>query len=265
MNYREYIGNLLTGFPDSKLRKKGTDILAAQMESRENELFSRGLTDKKVVEDLLRDEFSDPAAMYTQLLKTSPSLKSTSRRIMGTVLASALYVLVLTAVYLGFSFASQAWAQSWLIMVSGIIIGADILLMRGVSRGITLHRYKIARALVAAATMLTVTLLFLLILMLTELHMSYIIFIIGAAAMILADTLLAGATGQKFAILNTLICIPSVTALVYVSLALLKLIAWHPGWLLMLASVILDAAIIAAAVIRRDREDREEEKAWSAD
>ena len=57
-------------------------------------------------------------------------------------------------------------------------------------------------------------------------------------------------THQKFAIINYLLYVPAVAAMVYVIFGILRVVSWNPGWLIMVASVVLDIIVMVIAVVR---------------
>ncbi len=97
---------------------------------------------------------------------------------------------------------------------------------------------------------------------------TWLIIVVGilvAVIVALAVACLAAfAKKKKFAIFALLAAIPAITALVYVVLGLTGLLAWHPGWLLVVASVFIDFVIIVTKVAASSKKEVEDEK-WEDD
>ena len=97
---------------------------------------------------------------------------------------------------------------------------------------------------------------------------TWLIIVVGilvAVIVALAVACLAAfAKKKKFAIFALLAAIPAITALVYVVLGLTGLLAWHPGWLLVVASVFIDFVIIVTKVAASSKKEVEDEQ-WEDD
>ena len=97
---------------------------------------------------------------------------------------------------------------------------------------------------------------------------TWLIIVVGvlvAVIVALAVACLAAfAKKKKFAIFALLAAIPAITALIYVVLGLTGLLAWHPGWLLVVASVFIDFVIIVTKVAASSKKEVEDEK-WEDD
>ena len=97
---------------------------------------------------------------------------------------------------------------------------------------------------------------------------TWLIIVVGVPVAVIAALavacLAAFAKKKKFAIFALLAAIPAITALIYVVLGLTGLLAWHPGWLLVVASVFIDFVIIVTKVAASSKKEVEDEK-WEDD
>ena len=110
--------------------------------------------------------------------------------------------------------------------------------------------YPISRILVAFSVMLTAVFAFLVCRTALYIMNSYLIFLGAIGFMFIGDAVFSAVTHQKFAIINYLLYIPAVAAMIYVILGILGAVSWNPGWLIMVASVVLDIIVMVFAVVR---------------
>lgn len=266
-NFIQYIDDSLKTLPESKSLYRFKQNLIKEMSDRENELISSGLKDEKVISDLIISEYPDLKAQYAQIIKEKKKQAKKAKQSKLTVLGVMGYILTLTAVYLGVSFLSSAWGKTWLIMVGGIfalIIGITVLSIRKSAEKKNVFSL-FSRIMLFISIMLVAVFIFLCSLILFNTAKTWIIFIAAVAAGLVADGIFAYITKQKFAIISYLLYIPAVAALSYVVMGLMGLIPWHPGWLIIVASLILDIAIIAVRISKNTSSDSEEIDVWSED
>lgn len=208
MIFTDYADKELKKLPNTKSAYLYKQEVIARMTARANELVESGLSDNKVINELVINEFSDIEKEYYERLKKKKKSKNAKNK--GSLMALGIigYVLLLVGAFLGVSFVTGAWDKTWLIVVVGIL-GAVI-------------------------------------------------------AGLAAGCLAVFAKKKKFAIFALLLVIPAITALTYVVLGLTGLLAWHPGWLIIVASVFADFVIIVARVISSSKKEVEDEK-WEDD
>ncbi len=255
----DYIELKFAGVKNSDDLIRYKSYMLSEMRSRANQLQSRGLADQKVIYDLIAEEYPDPKSDFLKTQKKLGKKKKIRFKALFSIALGVVYILILTIIYLAYSFAADNWAKSWLIMAGGIILLIISAFFAAIKKALHKHRYKTARAFTAASAALLTVLIFLCSQVLLHIGKSYLIFIAAAALMIAADIILAFATKQKFAIINFLLGLPAVSALSYVSLALLGAVSWHPHWLIFVNAVVIDFIIIAVALIRNSKKYEEEE------
>ncbi len=255
----DYIELSFTDIKNSETLSKYKSNLISEMRLRANQLQSRGVTDQKVIYDLIVDEYPDPKSDYLQSQKKGDNKKEIRSAASRALAFAAIYTLTLTVGYLVYSFASDNWAKSWLIMVGGIFSMIIFAFSMVIKNTLSKHEYKTARAFTAASVTLFSVFIFLCSQILLQIGKSYLIIIAAAALMITADAALALVTKQKFAVFNLLLGLPAVSALIYVTLALSGAVSWHPYWLIILNAVIVDLIIITVALMRNSKKYEAEE------
>lgn len=240
------------------LYKYKSDILS-KMHERANELHRRGLSDTKVIYDLILEEYPDPKGDFL----TSQKSFSNKNKIRSTVFfllsLGILYILSLTVFYLAYSFITSNWAKSWLIMVGGVFLLILSAFFIAAKKAAKKRMYKTARSFMAAFISILTVFSFLYSQIILQINKSYLIFIVAVALAISADIVLAHITKQKFAIINFLLGFPAVSALSYVALALSGFISWHPCWLIIVNAVIVDFVIISVLLLRNSKKYELEE------
>lgn len=208
MTFSDYAEKALKKLPNTKSAYLYKQEVIARMTERANELVKSGLSDNKVINELIIDEFSNIEKEYYVRLKNKNKKKKAQNK--GTLAALGIigYILILVGAFLGVSFVTGAWNKTWLIIVVGIL-GAVIA--------------GLALSCVAAF-----------------------------------------AKKKKFAIFALLVAIPAIASLVYVILGLTGLLSWHPGWLIVVASVFVDFILIIVRVIASTK-TKEEDEIWEDD
>lgn len=208
MTFTDYAEKELKKLPNTKSAYLYKQEVIARMTARANELVESGLTDNKVINELIINEFSDIEKEYYERLKKKKKAAKSKNK--GSLIALGIvgYVLLLVGAFLGVSFVTGAWDKTWLIIVVGIL-GAVIAGLAG-----------------------------------------------GCFALF--------AKKKKMAVFALLLVIPAVAALVYVVLGLIGLLAWHPGWLIVVASVFVDFLIIVGRLVISSKKEVEDEK-WEDD
>lgn len=207
MTFTDYAEKELKKLPNTKSAYLYKQEIIARMTARSNELIESGLSDNKVINELIINEFSDIEKEYYERLKKKKKNEKAKNK--GSVVALGIigYILVLVGAFLGIGFATGDWSK-WIIIVVGVL-GAVI-------AGLALACVK------------------------------------------------AFAKKKKFAIFALLLAIPAITALVYVILGLTGILDWHPGWIMVVASVFVDFIVVFLKVVASSKKKDEDEK-WEDD
>lgn len=207
MTFTDYAEKELKKLPNTKSAYLYKQEIIARMTARSNELVESGLSDNKVINELIINEFSDIEKEYYERLKKKKKNEKAKNK--GSVVALGIigYILVLVGAFLGIGFATGDWSK-WIIIVVGVL-GAVI-------AGLALACVK------------------------------------------------AFAKKKKFAIFALLLAIPAITALVYVILGLTGILDWHPGWIMVVASVFVDFIVVFLKVVASSKKKVEDEK-WEDD
>lgn len=264
-NY-DYCGHI-----ESVMKKEGNSPLVfifkrrelEEMDMRTQEVKKRGLSDEKVLHELIIDEYNEKRILsdyqkYLQEVKEKKLLKAAPFVCGGTMLLSVI-------VYLLIGFIADVWHPTWLIIegaATGVFIG---LMLLGVY---LLHKhhflYFVLRLLVAGSVMVLAQFVFLFIRILFDFDMAYLVILGAVGVMFITDFILATATKQRLLIVNALITVPVITAFTYVILGLLGVIAWYPWRFMFLGAVLLDLLIVVGVLIHNKKYSYkpEVEDAW---
>ena len=208
MTFTDFAEKELKKLPNTKSAYLYKQEIIARMTERANELVESGLSDNKVINDLVIDEFKNIEKEYYVRLKNKKKKKKAQNKSSIAALGIIGYVLLLVGAFLGVSFVTGAWDKTWLIIVVGIL-GAVI-------------------------------------------------------AGLAAACITAFAKKKKFAIFALLLAIPSITSLVYVVLGITGILAWHPGWLVVVGSIFVDFILVLVRVITSSKSE-EEDEIWEDD
>lgn len=180
------------------------------------------------------------------------SKKNVGRSVAAGFLGAIAYVLVLVMTYLAISFKTNTWNRSWLIIVVGILFPIAMLLaMSAMKKGGKSKAFTVfSRIMLAFAIMIGAVLLFLFLFFIGGVEKSWIVFLLAVPAVLVADAAYAIVTKQKFAFVNYMLYIPACASLLYVVLGITGLLPWHPGWMLIVLSVIADLVIAVGKLMK---------------
>lgn len=265
--YIQYIETSLKDEKDCKTLYRFKKSILDEMTQRANEVEARGLRSKEVIGDLVISEHPDLKKSYAEYFKKSTQKQREKRKLLFNVAGSVIYILTLLVVYLAISFITQKWGQTWVLMVGGVCLWVSYLLDLIIAKvtGMRQIFHLIARVVLALNVMLISTVAFIVSLALFHWHDSWVIFIIGVAAMFIADAVYATVTKKKLVMINYLLYIPPVFTMLYVVLGGISAVSWSTGWVLIPVSLLIDALIAAGSMIKNAKEREEAEDLWKED
>lgn len=253
--YIDYIEDTFAGIADNGTLYRYKRKLIDEMTERANEITHAGLTDEQVLFDLIKDEYPDLQAGYREFAEAERLKKRTKARRKTMLIGIPCYILLLVVLYLGISFLTGRWSQTWLMIVGGVFL--LVLFCTGIAIkklcGMRRLFHPIARALLAIDIMLVATFIFLFCLILFDPPHIWTVFIGGVIALLIADAIFAAVTRQKLAIINYLLYIPAIAALLFVILGAVGAIPWSPGWMLVLLGVLVDIFVVIGVLINNSR------------
>ncbi len=259
-NFIEYVDKSLADFPQTKSLYEYRQKVISEMTQRANELVSKGIKDDNVITQLIISEYPDLAADYGKSVGEKIKKQKTVRNVKGAVIAGISYVLVLVMTYLGVSFKLGNWDKSWLIMVIGLLLPAfaGLVLVALKKKGSSKGFSAVSRVLLMASVAIGAVLLFLFLFFALDISKSWIIFILAVPVALIADAAFSIVTKQKFNLLTYMIYIPVCASLLYVALCLFGLLSWHPGWMIIVLSVVADLVIALADMFTKSKKNTEE-------
>lgn len=259
-NFIEYVDKSLADFPQTKSLYEYRQKVITEMTQRANELVSKGIKDDNVITQLIISEYPDLAGDYGKSVGEKIKKQKTVRNVKGAVIAGISYVLVLVMTYLGVSFKLGNWDKSWLIMVIGLLLPAfaGLVLVALKKKGSSKGFSAVSRVLLMASVAIGAVLLFLFLFFALGISKSWIIFILAVPVALIADAAFSIVTKQKFNLLTYMIYIPVCASLLYVALCLFGLLSWHPGWMIIVLSVVADLVIALADMFTKSKKNTEE-------
>lgn len=253
-----YVNESLAGIEESKSLYLFKQRIIDEMTKRANELIEKGIKDDNVITNIIMGEYPDLKAQYWQEVATSNNKKKKVKYTKVGFLGVAGYILALVFVFLGVSFMTSAWGSTWLIIVGGLLIPAGLLMIMYAFKG---KKGGIAqRAGIFIGVMLIVTVLFLLMQVVLGISKSWILFLLGIVAALIVDAGYTTACKEKVTYGTYALYLPVIAALVYVIGGIAGFIPWHPGWMLIVGSVIVDIVILMYKVMTSKKS--EEDDVW---
>ncbi len=243
-----------------KFKRKTLD----EMNERYSEIAKRGLSNQKVLSDLIISEHPDLKKDYQEFYEKETAAAKTKDNAVLIAVGSVAYILGIIIVYLVFSFVTQLWGQTWLIISNGILLWTAYILSLGVKKISSMRRrfHIFARILLAMDVMVVTVAVFLFAVVFSSFSKSWIIVIAGIALMFISDGVYAYLTKQKLSIINDLLYIPVIAVMLYIILSALGVLLWSKGWLLIIFSLILDVVIIYMSIARNKKIKQEVIDSW---
>lgn len=263
-----FISYINSALPDKKgdkilynFKKKTLD----EMNARAVEVNSRGgITERRVLEDLIISEHSDLAAEYTAYHQKKKAEIRARRSIIGNIIGSVAYLLLLVTVFLFISMTTHMWRMTWIIVVDGVLLWIVYLLGLAVQKFASMKRifHIFARIALFGAVVNFMVALFLFIVAVTDLLHSWLLVILGLILAFLCDALFATFTKAKLRIVYWLIYIPVIATFLFIIFGAMNWLAWSVAWLMIPLSLVLDLIIIVAAIAKNNAEKMEVTDIW---
>lgn len=253
--FNNYIDERLKNEKDSYgIKYRYQRHILEEMTKKANSAAEAGLTDSKVISDLVISNYknidNDYKKYYIKEIRKINSKKF--RRTMLIISPLAVLTSVATMILCGIFL--HIWASAWLIPL-GVIFSLIITINTAVAIDMTRRNVWfniIARILNSISIMLVSVFSFLVLLMNFNFKDIWTVIPMGVALLFIADCFYIHFTKKKFRIVNYLIYIPSIFTMLFVILGGFKLIPFKYGWLLIIASLILDL-ILALIKINENR------------
>lgn len=266
-DFIEYIEQSCKDFQDMPELYKYKKQILDEITERANQLTSRGLSDEKVLTDLIKDEYPNLRDVFKGYIKLEKDKKRKKLFAKLNIIGAVIFFILMFASYFTVSFFTHRWDLTWLIIVGGIfaliIYGTSFLIKKLCSMRRIFH--PIARLLTAGCIMLLTVFSFLFSLMFRLFPHSWTVILGGIILMFVADGFMALFLKQKFRVINYLLYIPAISALLYVILGAYNVVAWSTGWQLIIVGILLDVAVIVGEIINNSRYiyKQEEEDEWN--
>lgn len=231
-----------------------------QLMDRAQELKIKGIEDEDLIFDTCIDELGDFGEALKAFDVKEHKVDDAKRKALLTLIIVAGAVVALTAAYLITSFATGAWAQTWLIMVGGVFAGLLAGYGIAVPKFLKMENKKKGMALIRVLTAIAITLiavfLFLVLLIVANVNMSWLTFLVLPIAILATDTSIAFATNSKTRWFELPIFTEVLCALLYVILGIVGLAPWNPTWILCLGGVVVALIEIGTLVAVRNKDKK---------
>ena len=213
----------------SELLYKYKRDLLDEMNDRACDVQQAGLTDEKVISDLILSEYPDIRGDFDRFFALEKRKRKESLEHKLLAIGTPLFIILAVAVYVIQGIMFDTWSGNWLIIVGTAFVMCILCALAANRKILRLKKvfHPIARLLTAGCVMLV----------------AVFVFLLCGVTIGWGDLAFAFITRQKFVMINTFIYIPAVFTLLYVILAGVGIVTWGKGWALILLGVALDAVI----------------------
>ncbi|MCH5317008.1 MAG: hypothetical protein J1E05_03460 [Eubacterium sp.] len=260
----DYLDHALPDDYGNKILYKFKRKLLDEMNARYLEVSRRGITNQKVITDLIISEHADIKAEYRKYSSEIMAKKRAKNRVIIRIIGSAVYLVGLLIVFLLVSIPTEAWGRTWVIPVDGLLLWICYLLTLGVAKITSFKKifHIFARILLGFDVMLFFVAAFLLVFGAFRISIGWVLIIMGVAAVLIADSAYIHFTKVRFAIINYLIYIPIIATMFYIILSAMHILSWGTGWLLIIMSLFVDVIFMYASALRNRRYKQEVIDTW---
>lgn len=208
------------------------------------EYRNRGMDDEDAIYNLAIESLGDLQSTLIDFEKRREQLKQASKKIGVLAISIISSILLIVIGYLSISFATKRWDKTWLFLLGGIFTMIVFMLTVSIIKNYKKRRYLFTRVALACNITLVTVYLFLIFQMLTSLSKVYLAFLWMTATIICVDTVAAYITKSKTFKLEVPVAIIVSSVMLYVSLGLLQILKWSPGWLIILVGVLISVIYI---------------------
>ncbi len=246
--FNEYLSKEFKGLPKSREVNDFKDELLGSLMEKAEELKPSGKSPQEIFELCISSIIGFKDTL--KAMKSRPILKKEVANAARTVMYFSVYLLILIGAFLAVSFVTGQWGRTWLIIVEGVFVGLIVLLLINAAKGLSKNKNVLPRlALLSTVSIATVGMFLGVSFILGIWSKSWLIMLFLPVFLLLADLIIAISTKKKGEALGvTIALLPTAATMAYVSLAYLRIITWHPFWLIIVGALIVDAIIIAAMV-----------------
>ena len=264
---QQFIDYLDSSLPDKhndKILYKFKRKLLDEMNARYLEVSRRGITNQKVITDLIISEHADIKQEYEKYNGEVLAKKRAQRRVLTRIIGSAIYFISLIILFVVLNIFFDGIRHTWLLLVDGLLVWICYMLTLGVVKITSFKRifHIFARLLLSFDVVIFSVAAFLFVQIGLGFSRGWVLIIAGIAMAFVADGAYAHFTKVRFAIINYLIYIPIVATMLYVILSALYILSWGTGWLLIILSLLVDVIIMYASVLSNKRYKQEVIDTW---
>lgn len=256
-DYTDFIDMTLSDFDEKadtarELEKFKLDR-KSKMRSRELELRERGLTDSKVISDLIISENVDARHDFIKLQRKTIEDKAERRILLLKLLMAIAYFMVVGILFILDSVYNHDWEHSWIIIVGGIFLFAIMLFLMP-----NRFHYKGKRKIpfnyaLTISVLLLATFVWLIVEIVYAMHYSGIIFSITGFLIFLVDAIVPVVIKQKYSVWHSIASTPFACACLYITLALMGIVSWKTGWLIIIAGLVISILIFVFSYNKKYR------------
>ncbi|MCR5207856.1 MAG: hypothetical protein K6C14_05195 [Eubacterium sp.] len=265
-SFINYLNTVLPDRDGDGLRYKFKRKTLDEMTQRAAEITSRGLGDRKVVDDLIISEYSDLEKQFKDYCVKENKAQNAKRGVILNAVGSVIYLFAVVVVFLGVSFVTKGWHMTWGIVVDGILLWVIYLLALGVKKFSSMQRifHIIARGFLAADIIVSTVAVYIFVLAVTDdIPNRWLIVIAGLIMMFVCDGAYASLAHHRLAILNWLIYIPVISVFLFILIGASGVLAWSVAWIIIPLSLAVDFAVIVGAISKNKLEKLEVADTWN--
>lgn len=259
----DYIENACKDVQQTKylyqFKKKTLD----EMNDRASDVRAAGLSDNKVIADLIISEYPDISGEWETFNVKERQRRKEALQHKLLIAGTPLLIILSVAVYVMQGIFGNVWGNGrWLMIVGTVFVMVSLCLLAGVRKVMRMKRifHPLARIMCAAIVMMIAVFVFLFCGTQFGWNGTWTLLPAGVAALLIGDLIFAFRTHQKFVAINVFVYTPAIFTMLYIVLAALNIISWTRGWGLIFLGFAADALIGLAVLLDNFRAKKEEEE-----
>ena len=248
----DYLDSALPDLHNDKILYKFKRNLLEEMNARYLEISRRGITDQKVITDLVISEHPNVRGECFKYAQSATAAKRAKTRVLLRVIGSAIYFIALILLIIVAKFYANGISHTWLIFVDGTLLWISYMLSLAVAKITSFKRifHIFARLLLSVDIMVFSVAAFLFVQIALGFSKGWVLIIAGVALAFVGDAAYAHFTKVKFAIINYLLYIPIISTMLYIIFASLNVTSWGKGWILIILSLLVDVIVMYASLLK---------------
>ncbi|MFA6866982.1 MAG: hypothetical protein WCR54_05645 [Clostridia bacterium] len=257
--FEDYIKVTLKSIGEGERQEKYRQKMLDTLVDYAQECKIKGMDNSELIYTTSIEKLGDILEKYTEMEERKEENIKKIKKIGISFIIGLVVILSTILAYIIVSAVTKSWDKTWLILVGGVfatIITATIFISISFVKK---QQWIPIRIFAAVDIALIFTLVFLCFIMLTDTPKSFVLFIIMTIMISGVDTAIAYGINSKTRLIDLIVFIQTATALEYVMLGILKMVSWHPYWIIPVVGAFINMVIVSIVLYMKYKNKKEKQ------